>query len=150
MSRMQVSQDGLVHAPQAEVYGLIADYVHHHPKFLPPQFSNFNVEQGGVGAGTVISFQLKLGGQVQQYHGRVDEPEPGSVLTETYQESSSVTTFRLSPAGQDCRVEIVTTWEGSGVRGLVERLIAPRLFRKIYVDELARLDRYAQEQLAQT
>jgi hypothetical protein len=35
-----------------------------------------------------------------------------------------------------------------GVQGLVERLAAPRLLRRLYRDELERLDRYAQEQAA--
>jgi len=32
------------------VYRLIADFDRHHPRFLPPAFSQFRVEQGGMAA----------------------------------------------------------------------------------------------------
>jgi len=35
-----------------------------------------------------------------------------------------------------------------GIGGFFERLFAPRVMRRVYVDELARLDRYAREQPA--
>jgi hypothetical protein len=42
-------------------------------------------------------------------------------------------------------VRVETRWQGAGgVGGVFERLFAPRVLRGIYVDELERLDRYAQ------
>ena len=71
---------------------------------------------------------------------RVDEPEPGRVLTETDQLSSTVTTFTVLPEGSGCRVRIGTRWQGAGgVGGLFERLFAPRVLRRIYANELERL-----------
>jgi hypothetical protein len=43
-------------------------------------------------------------------------------------------------------VRISTTWDGaSGIGGLFERMLAPRVMRAIYADELRRLDAYARE-----
>jgi len=46
-------------------------------------------------------------------------------------------------------VLISTIWNGTGgVGGFFERLFAPRVLRRMYADELTRLDRYAREQAA--
>jgi hypothetical protein len=66
------------------------------------------------------------------------------VLSETYTEQSAVTRFTVDPAGSQSRVRIETTWESSrGPAGLIERLIAPRLFRKLYAQELDLIERWA-------
>jgi hypothetical protein len=49
-------------APATHVYHCIADFERHHPRFLPSAFSQFRVEEGGVGAGTVHSFKMTAGG----------------------------------------------------------------------------------------
>src|SRR6266568_3658011 len=75
---------------------------------------------------------------------RVDEPEPGRVLTESDTGSSLVTTWTVTPEGHGSRVRVETRWQGAGgVGGVFERLFAPRVLRGIYSDELGRLDRYA-------
>ena len=75
------------------------------------------------------------------------EPEPGRVLTESDLNSSLVTTWTVTPEGAGSRVRIETTWQGaSGIGGFFERLFAPRVLRRLYADELARLDAYAREQ----
>ena len=75
---------------------------------------------------------------------RAEEPEPGRVLTESDTGSSLVTTWTVTPEGRDSRVRIETRWQGAGgVGGFFERLFAPRVLRRIYTDELERLDRYA-------
>ena len=40
----------------------LADMRDHHPRFLPPAFSDFQVESGGVGAGTVTRFKIRPAG----------------------------------------------------------------------------------------
>ena len=64
MATMRIRAERSLAAPPERVYRCIADYREHHPRFLPPAFSNFRVEQGGVGAGTEIRFQLKAGGRM--------------------------------------------------------------------------------------
>jgi uncharacterized protein YndB with AHSA1/START domain len=144
MSELSVTAERVVGAPAERTYRYIADFRTHHPRFLPPAFSDFHVEQGGVGAGTVYSYRLTAGGRVRTYRMRAEEPERGRVLTESDTGSSLVTTWTVTPEGQGCRVRIQTRWQGAGgVGGLFERLFAPRVLRGIYVDELERLDRYA-------
>jgi len=145
VSTISVSSARVVGAPPDTVYGLIADYRAHHPRFLPPAFSGFEVEEGGVGAGTVIRFTLNAGGRSRAYRMRVEEPEPGRVLRESDTASSLATTFTVTPEGTgSSRVRIETSWAGAGgVGGFFERLFAPAALRRIYDDELARLDRYA-------
>ncbi len=52
-------------------------------------------------------------------------------------------------AGGRSKVSIGTEWHGaSSIGGFFERLLAPRVMRSIYADELRRLDVYAREQAA--
>ncbi len=146
MAEMRAAAERLIEAPAEQVYRLIADYREHHHRFLPPAFSDYRVEQGGLGTGTVVRFKLTAGGRTRAYRSQVAEPVPGRVLTESDTYSSAVTTFTVTPEGAGSRVQIQTAWQGSGIAGIIERLFAPRFLRKLYDDELERLDRYAREQ----
>lgn len=148
MGTINVEQEGAVGAPADLTYRLIADD-EHHQKFLPDGFSDFQTLEGGVGTGTVHRFKVEAGGRVRDYFMRVDEPQPGRVITETDQNSSLVTTFTVTPTGDTCTVKIETTWQGaSGIGGVFERTFAPKVMRKMYADELGRLDEYARAQAA--
>lgn len=148
VSEVYVAAERLVAAPADRVYELIADYREHHPKFLPSNFSNVEIERGGVGAGTITLFTVTAGSRSRNYRMRVDEPEPGRVLTESDTTSSLMTTWTVTPDGDQTRVRIETRWDGApGVAGFFERLFAPQAMRRIYNDELRRLDRYAREQM---
>ena len=97
-----------------------------------------------MGAGTVHRFRMTLRGRTTQYRVRVGEPDPGHVLIESDPARRMLTTFTVDPGpGGSSRVRIETRWFAYGIRGLVERLVAPRLLRRVYRDELALLDRYA-------
>lgn len=147
--QLHVSAERSIDAPAQTVYGLIADHVEHHPRFLPPAFSDFQVESGGVGAGTVTRFKVTAGGRTREYQMRVAEPDPGRVMTESDQGSTLVTTWTVEPEGERSRVRISTTWAGAGgIGGFFERLFAPRVMRGIYSDELERLNAYAREHVA--
>jgi uncharacterized protein YndB with AHSA1/START domain len=146
MGTIQVSEERQIDAPPATVYGYIADHREHHPHFLPPAFSDFEVESGGVGAGTITRFKVTAGGRSREYRMEVAEPEPGRVMTESDTNSSLVTTWTVTPENGVSRVRISTTWDGAGgVGGVFERLFAPRVMRSIYADELERLNNYARE-----
>ncbi len=148
VSKITVEQQGPVAASAELTYRLIAEDEHHR-RFLPEGFSDFEVLEGGKGAGTLHRFTVSAGGRTRTYTMRVAEPEPGRVITETDQDSSLVTSFTVTPSGDTCRVLISTSWDGAGgVGGFFERLFAPRAMRRMYADELARLDRYAREQSA--
>ena len=146
MATILVSAERTVDAPAGAVYGYIADMREHHPHFLPPAFSDFEVESGGVGAGTITRFTVTAGGRSRQYRMKVAEPEPGRVLTESDTGSSLVTKTTVTPQGRSSLVQICTSWDGArGIGGFFERLFAPRVMRGIYTDELERLDAYARE-----
>ena len=139
---IEVSAERSIAAPAEVVYGAIAD-MDQHARFLPPAFSEFKVEEGGIGVGTITSFKVTAGGRSRRYQMRVDEPEPGRVLTESDTGSSLVTTFTVEPEGGGSRVRISTRWEGAGgIGGFFERLFAPRVMRGIYTEELELLDDY--------
>jgi uncharacterized protein YndB with AHSA1/START domain len=148
MGVIQVNAERTVNAPADQVFGYIRD-MNVHPKFLPPAFSDFQVESGGVGTGTV-TFKVTAGGRTRDYRMTVDEPEPGRVLRESDNNSSLITKFTVTPresAGAAAsQVEISTSWQGAGgIGGFFERTFAPRAMKAIYEDELQRLDAYAQE-----
>ena len=146
MARMLISAEGTVAAPAETVYRYIADMREHHPHFLPPAFSDFRVESGGVGAGTVTRFKVTAGGRTREYQMKVAEPEPGRILTESDAGSSLVTTTTVTPQGEASLVQISTAWDGAGgIGGFFERTFAPKVMRAIYADELKRLDAYARE-----
>jgi uncharacterized protein YndB with AHSA1/START domain len=146
MTKINVSAERTISAPAETVYGYLADMREHHPKFLPAAFSDFTVETGGVGAGTVTRFKTTAGGRTREYQMEVSEPEPGRVLQESDTNSSLVTTFTVTPEGNSSRVRIETSWDGAGgIGGFFERTFAPRAMRGIYDDELERLDAYARQ-----
>jgi carbon monoxide dehydrogenase subunit G len=142
MGKIEVSAERSIGAAAEVVYRTIADDSEH-VNILPPAFSDFQVESGGVGAGTIHRFKVTAGGRTREYRMRVEEPEPGRVLTESDTGSSLVTTFTVDPEGEHTHVRISTTWDGAGgIGGFFERLFAPRVMRGIYADELERLDAY--------
>ena len=144
MSEIRVKASALVPAPPPVVYGILADYRAGHPGILPPEyFRDFTVEQGGRGAGTVIRFRMVGMGPSRPTRGRVEEPEPGRVLTECYDETGAVTTFTVDPEGAGSRVTFTTVWSAPGLRGVVERALAPPFLRRVYAKELANLARAA-------
>jgi len=142
-----VSASAIIPARRERVYSLIANYNDGHQRILPKQFAGLTVEQGGVGAGTVIRFQMTLFGKKQNFRAAVTEPEPGRVLVETNLDSNgAVTTFTVNPgsAPADSHVTISTEMPVSaGFRGFLERKFASLLLRPIYVKELQNLARVA-------
>ena len=83
MATIHVFAERMVDAPAATVYGYLANMRDHHPRFLPPAFSEFTVESGGIGQGTITRFKITAGGRTREYRMAVAEPEPGRVLTES-------------------------------------------------------------------
>jgi hypothetical protein len=142
-----ISASAVVPARQERVYSLIANYNDGHPRILPKQFSNLTVEQGGVGAGTVIRFQMSIMGKKQTFRAAISEPEPGRVLVETLLDGNgAVTTFTVNPgtAPADSHVTISTELPvRSGFLGVLERKFSALLLRPMYTKELQNLARVA-------
>lgn len=142
-----ISASAVIPARCERVYALIANYKDGHPRIVPKQFSNMVVEQGGIGAGTVIRFQMSVFGKKQTFRAAVTEPEPGRILVETDLDANgAVTTFTVDPgtAPADSRVTISTALRvKNGFLGFIEKQLATLLLRPLYVKELENLARVA-------
>jgi hypothetical protein len=123
---------------------ILDDYESGHWRILPRAFSDFEVLQGGVGAGTRVAYTLKLGGRKRQFEADVSIPKRGRILVETDAANGTVTTFTVEPTHKTCCVRIETTWEASeGIAGSLERFLAPKLLESLYNDELDMLEMWA-------
>ena len=142
-----ITASAVIPARCERVYTLIANYHEGHPRIVPKQFSGMVVEQGGIGAGTVIRFQMSVFGKKQTFRAAVTEPEPGRVLVETDLDANrAVTTFTVDqgPAPADSRVTIATELKvRSGFLGIIEKSLGTRLLRPMYLRELENLARVA-------
>lgn len=136
-----------IDAPADEVYRYLMD-MHLHARFLPHPFYDLRVEEGGMGAGSVVSFKIKSAGGVRELRMEVTEPEPGRTLVQTDTGGSGlVRTFTVTPNGEQALVNITSRFDGeTGIAGLVEGIVAPRRLHRIYVKELTRLNAYVHEQ----
>ena len=145
--QLSVSVTHEIGAPAQEVYAILADYRTHHPHILPTgTFKSLVVEEGGTGAGTVFTAELSAFGRSQHFRMRVSEPEPGRVLAESDLASDLVTTFTVTPVDpKRCTVTIATQWTpASGLAGWFEKVSTPPFLRRVYHEELAQLNGYAQ------
>ncbi|HTO72205.1 MAG TPA: SRPBCC family protein [Gemmatimonadales bacterium] len=139
MAEIRARAQAEIPAPPGMVYDVLADYQRGHQDILPPQyFQNFKVEEGGIGAGTRISFEVKSFGTTRRFEMRVSEPEPGHILVETDIATGTATTFKVErgPRGQGSLVSISTRYRKGGITGWLEGLMAPRMLRQIYSEEL--------------
>jgi hypothetical protein len=142
-----VSTTARLAAPPDRVYATIANYHTGHPQIVPKQFSGLTVEEGGIGEGTRIRFQVRVFGTTTHFRALVSEPEPGRVLVErNIAGSDSVTTFTVDPGPVpgECTVTISTELSlKSGLGGRIERLLTARILRPMYAEELRRLETQA-------
>ena len=134
----------VVDAPAQTIYNIIADYRSSHPAILPkPYFISLDVEEGGVGEGTIIRFQMRILGQIQTFRALITVPEPGRVLQETNMNTHVATTFTILPLGHESHTKVTIRTELKN-RGLVEGLVAKLLLQKIYARELGLLAEIAE------
>lgn len=144
MPPISVSAFATIRAPASLLYDIIADYDVGHPSILPPEyFGRLQVLDGGRGAGTRISFEMKAFGRTRVAIADITEPTPGRELRETLSDGT-VTTFLVDPVDPAlARVTIATAYRKDGLRGWFEKLLAPRFLRQVYSAELAQLARVA-------
>ncbi len=145
-TRYAVSAAAHIDAPTDRVYGIIADYRTGHPNILPKAFRNLAVEQGGIGAGTIIRFEVHAYGTVTKCRAIVTEPEPGRVLVEKNVEpTDSITTFTVV-AGANGGTDVTFVTEAQsrdGIAGAIERWMSTRFLKKLYAEELQLLAKRA-------
>ena len=143
MSRLVARTEEMIVAEPERVRAFLSDYRHGRPRILPPEyFSDYHMEQGGGGEGTVISYQLQAGGRQRSYRMRVEEPAADGPIVERDTRSSFVMTWTLAPSEGEGRTLVLleSSWEGAGgIGGFFERIFAPRALRRIQADVLKRL-----------
>jgi hypothetical protein len=141
MPRISASNSRMINAPRDVVYAVLSDYRNGHPSILPrAHFLDWMVEEGGIGAGTIVRFRFSAAGRSQLFRMRIEEPVPGRVLVERDLESNAITTIRVDPRGPSrCTVDISVTYVRGGLKGITERIIAPRFLRRIFAEQLRNL-----------
>jgi uncharacterized protein YndB with AHSA1/START domain len=141
MALVEATTERIVDAEPERVYDALADYAGTRGRVLPEQFSEYEVRAGGHGAGTVVHWKLQATSKrVRDCLSDVTAPSPRQ-LVETDRNSTLVTTWTVTPAGEGgSKVVVVTTWQGaSGVGGFFERTFAPKGLARIYDALLASL-----------
>lgn len=131
-------------ASPRQVFTCIADFSAHRPQWLPPNYSDWAVERGGIGDGTVVRYRLKVGPRQRVYHMHISAPQDQTSVLEKDADSSMQLRWTVTPRGAESHVTVSAQWQGAaGVGGIMERLFAPGGFRRVLDDALARLARYA-------
>ncbi len=141
MAQVKVAAQRLVEGSADQVYAAVSDYTSTRPAMLPGNYSDYEVRAGGQGAGTTVSWKLAATEKrVRDCVITVTEPGPRT-LVERDANSSMVTTWTVTPAGDNrSTVRIQTTWRGAGgVGGFFEKTFAPLGLRRVYDEMLGKL-----------
>ncbi|GAA3503724.1 SRPBCC family protein [Streptomyces prasinosporus] len=141
MAQVEATTERIVAADAETVFDALADYSGTRERVLPEQYSEYEVREGGDGEGTLVHWKLQATSKrVRDCLLEVTEPSDGE-LVEKDRNSSMVTTWRVTPAGEGrSRVVVTTTWQGAGgIGGFFERTFAPKGLARIHDAVLARL-----------
>ncbi|MEH0548109.1 SRPBCC family protein [Streptomyces sp. B21-105] len=141
MAQVEATTERVVAADPEKVFDTIADYSGTRARLLPEHFSEYEVREGGDGEGSLVHWRLQATSKrVRDCLLEVTEPTDGE-LVEKDRNSSMVTVWRVTPAGEGrSRVVVTTTWDGAGgIGGFFERTFAPKGLGRIYDVILANL-----------
>ncbi|MEU8966977.1 SRPBCC family protein [Streptomyces sp. NPDC048491] len=141
MAQVEATTERIVAADPETVFDILADYKDGRPKLLPEHFSEYEVREGGDGEGTLVHWKLQATSKrVRDCLLEVTEPTDGQ-LVERDRNSSMVTTWTVTPAGEGrSKVVVSTVWNGAGgIGGFFERTFAPKGLGRIYDAILAKL-----------
>jgi uncharacterized protein YndB with AHSA1/START domain len=141
MAQVEATTERVVAADPEKVFDTLADYSGARERLLPEHFSEYEVREGGDGEGTLVHWKLQATSKrVRDCLLEVTEPTDGE-LVEKDRNSSMVTTWRVTPAGEGkSRVVVTTTWQGAGgIGGFFEKTFAPKGLGRIYDAMLAKL-----------
>lgn len=131
-----------IDAPADRVRAALADYETVRPTILTEQYRDYRVESGGNGAGTRAHWILQAT-KSRQRDQLVEVSQPtADRIVESDANSSMVTTWTVTPAGEGrSEVSVETTWNGAGgIGGFFERTFAPRGLARIHDGVLSNLD----------
>ncbi|APU43036.1 SRPBCC family protein [Streptomyces sp. TN58] len=141
MAQVEATTERIIGADAETVFDTLADYSGTRGKLLPEHFSEYEVREGGDGEGTLVHWKLQATSRrVRDCLLEVTEPTDGQ-LVEKDRNSSMVTTWVVTPAGEGRSKAVVTTvWNGAGgIGGFFERTFAPKGLARIYDTLLANL-----------
>ncbi|OBF98557.1 polyketide cyclase [Mycobacterium sp. 852014-52450_SCH5900713] len=141
MGQVSAASTILVNAEPGATLAAVADYQQVRPKILSPQYSDYQVLQGGQGAGTVAKWRLQATkSRVRDMQVSVDVA--GHSVIEKDANSSMIVNWTVAPAGPGSSVTVKTTWTGAGgVKGFFEKTFAPLGLKRIQGEVLANLKR---------
>ncbi|MCC3773168.1 SRPBCC family protein [Streptomyces sp. UNOC14_S4] len=141
MGQVEATTERIIAADPEEVFDALADYSGTRAKLLPEHFSEYEVRKGGDGEGTQVHWKLQATSKrVRDCLLDVTEPTTGQ-LVEKDLNSSMVTTWTVTPAGEGrAKVVVSTVWNGAGgIGGFFERTFAPKGLGRIYDAVLTKL-----------
>ncbi|MFE9293735.1 SRPBCC family protein [Streptomyces niveus] len=141
MAQVEATTERIIAADAETVFDALADYQDVRPKVLPAHFSEYEVREGGDGEGTLVHWKLQATSKrIRDCLLEVTEPTDGQ-LVEKDRNSSMVTTWVVTPAGEGRSKAVVTSvWNGAGgIGGFFERMFAPKGLARIYDELLAKL-----------
>src|SRR5689334_14737014 len=141
MAQVEATTERIVAADAEKVFDALADYSGTRAKLLPEQFSEYEVREGGDAEGSLVHWKLQATSKrVRDCLPELTGPTDGE-LVEKDRNSSIVTTWRVTPAGEgSSRVVVTTVWNGAGgIGGFFENTFAPKGLGRIYDAVLARL-----------
>lgn len=139
MGQVSAASTILVNAEPAAALAAVADYQTVRPKILSPQYSEYQVVQGGQGAGTVARWKLQAT-KSRVRDVQVDVDVAGHSVIEKDANSSMIINWTVAPAGPGSSVTMKTSWTGAGgVKGFFEKTFAPLGLKRIQGEVLANL-----------
>ncbi|MEV2254237.1 SRPBCC family protein [Streptomyces sp. NPDC050147] len=141
MAQVEATTERIITARPEDVFDALADYEGTRPKILSEHFSEFEVREGGDGEGTLVHWKLQATSKrIRDCLLEVSEPTDGE-LVEKDRNSSMVTTWTVTPAGEGkARVVVSTVWNGAGgIGGFFEKTFAPKGLGRIYDEVLGKL-----------
>ncbi|HET6858688.1 MAG TPA: SRPBCC family protein [Streptomyces sp.] len=141
MAQVEATTERIIAADAETVFDALADYGATRAKVLPEHFSEYEVREGGDGDGTLVHWKLQATSKrIRDCLLDVTEPTDGQ-LVEKDRNSSMVTTWIVTPAGEGRSKAVVTSvWDGAGgIGGFFERTFAPKGLGRIYDALLANL-----------
>ncbi|MFH8607473.1 SRPBCC family protein [Streptomyces sp. NPDC018029] len=141
MAQVEAVTERIITAKPDDVFDALADYSGTRQKLLSEHFSEYEVREGGDGEGTLVHWKLQATSKrIRDCLLEVSEPTDGE-LVEKDRNSSMVTTWTVTPAGEGkSRVVVSTVWNGAGgIGGFFEKTFAPKGLGRIYDAVLANL-----------
>lgn len=145
MGQVSATSSVAIAAKPEKVLAVLADYAGARPRILSSHYRDYQVLEGGQGAGTVARWTLQAT-KKRSRDIRAAVSIADNTVTEADANSSLVTTWVVDPLGTGAEVVTTTSWTGAGgVGGFFERTFAPLGLRKIQAEVLANLKAEAEK-----